>query len=278
MIRKHHVKKFKKIGLVVSLMALTIVIVNLVMRVKANAAGKLPVEQATIDPNKSSYPLNDLLIGLRQPSQANEEGGTPVSYALEVPLDNQMLSPALSFGCEVTALGMVLKYYGYQTNKNELQAEIKTVPFEDEKGLRGNPNLGFVGDATGEQPGAGVFYQPVANLAKRYVEEKYEVIGTTNENLAQLLEHVKNGNPVWVVTTIDYTIPTDKDFNTWQTAEGPIEFSPKHHAAVITGFDTENVFINDPYGMTVKVKREIFQQIFERMGSQSIYLTAKGIL
>ncbi|WP_430616785.1 hypothetical protein IGJ66_000482 [Enterococcus sp. DIV0176] len=46
-----------------------------------------------------------------------------------------------------------------------------------------------------------------------------------------------------------------------------------NHASVITGFDKNTIFVNDPYGYkNRKVPRKIFEQIFTSLGSQSLYL------
>lgn len=61
---------------------------------------------------------------------------------LDVPLEDQYGGEvAMENGCEITALSMLLNYYGYGTDKNELVDLLDFVPlYEDaEKGFTGIP-------------------------------------------------------------------------------------------------------------------------------------------
>ncbi|WP_379946925.1 C39 family peptidase [Enterococcus devriesei] len=68
---------------------------------------------------------------------------------LDVPLESQFSDYALNNGCEVTALSMLLQYYGYQTSKNNLAELIYYVPVFIGDGYKGNPHDDFVGNITG---------------------------------------------------------------------------------------------------------------------------------
>nr|WP_245249506.1 C39 family peptidase [Vagococcus allomyrinae] len=219
-------------------------------------------------------PKTDLLRGVKFEPPTTEDAD---SYHLDVPLYNQLSEPALKWGCEVTALGMLLAYYGFDGDKNRLQEAIEKVPYIDEFGLMGNPNIGFVGDATGENPGTGVNHEPVAQLAQKIVASRYQVIDATGSELDTLLTQVKEGKPVWVAVTIDYQIPLESDFHMWQTRQGPVQVTFKHHAAIITGYDKEAIYLNDAYGKQVTVERHQFEQIYQGMGKQGIYIEGKDL-
>lgn len=230
-------------------------------------------DAATNDEQQPVAPTN-LLRGVNLVRESTEEID---SYQLDVPLYNQLSEPALKWGCEVTALGMLMAYYGFDGDKNRLQDAIEKVPYTDEFGLMGNPNIGFVGDATGKALGTGVNHGPVTQLAKKYVEPRYQVIDATGSELETLLSQVKAGNPVWVVVTIDYQLLQESDFQTWQTAQGPIQVTFKHHAAILTGYDKEAIYLNDAYGKKVIVERTKFEQIYRGMGKQGIYFERNSL-
>lgn len=59
---------------------------------------------------------------------------------LDVPLENQFDEPALENGCEVTALSMLLRFYGYETTKNQLAEQLNYVPVFNADGTHGDPN------------------------------------------------------------------------------------------------------------------------------------------
>lgn len=222
---------------------------------------KMTIADAAANKEQLKFPPTDLLRGVNIGKRIVEEAD---SYQLDVPLYNQLSEPALKWGCEVTALGMLLAYYGFDGDKNHLQEAIAKVPYVDEYGMMGNPDVGFVGDATGKSLGTGVNHGPVAQLAREKVTGPYGVIDATGSELDLLLAQVKVGNPVWVAVTIDYQIPTAADFQTWQTAQGPVQVTFKHHAAVLTGYDQEFVYLNDAYGKKVKIESQHFEKVYQR--------------
>lgn len=212
----------------------------------------------------------DLLAGYIDSSSDLTERAD--EYRLPVPLFNQMDEPSLKYGCEATALSMLLNYYHFDYTKNDVQAKIKKEDYLDENGLFGDPDIGFVGDVTGKNPGTGVNVGPIFHLTQDLIESPYKVVNSSGTDVEDLLKIVESGNPVWVIVTIDYKVPTKEDLIEWPTRNGEKTFSLKHHAAVLTGFDEENVFLNDPYGKEVVVKKIVFEELYQKMGQQSLYI------
>jgi uncharacterized protein YvpB len=185
---------------------------------------------------------------------------------LDVPLLNQMDSPRLYNGCEVTSLAMILNYKGISVTKNQLAQEITRVPLQYNNGENGNPNTGFVGNME-DGPGLGVYHEPIFDLAQNYLN----AADLTNSSFDKLIEEIANGNPVWVITTSSFAPVTE--FESWQTPEGSVDITYKMHSVVITGYDSTNIYINNPYGTkNQKVDRESFIQAWEQMGKQAVVL------
>jgi uncharacterized protein YvpB len=194
-----------------------------------------------------------------------EEGQKISETILDVPLLNQMDSPSLYNGCEVTSLAMILQYNGLEVTKNQLAEEIVRTPLRYNSGEYGNPNNGFVGNME-DGPGLGVYHGPISDLATNYSDH---VIDLTNQSFDDLLKQVAEGHPVWIITTSTFA-PID-EFETWQTPQGEVEITYKMHSVVITGFDTDSIYINNPYGeKNQKLDRESFIQAWQQMGSQAI--------
>ena len=60
---------------------------------------------------------------------------------------------------------------------------------------------------------------------------------------------------------------------TWKTTNGEVTVSPLCHAVVITGIDNQYVYVNDPFGYKNRlVERDNFEIIYQKMGSQSLYI------
>ncbi|AGK55548.1 C39 family peptidase [Bacillus sp. 1NLA3E] len=202
-------------------------------------------------------------------SEKQTEPETVVNEVLlDVPLLNQMDSPRLYNGCEVTSLAMILNFKGIQVTKNELAQEIARVPLKYSNGNYGNPNFGFVGNME-NGPGLGVFHGPIFDLANKYDHGNVEDL--TNQPFDLILKKLAQGNPIWVITTT--TFAPISGLQTWQTPQGSVDITFKMHSVVITGYDPENIYINNPYGnKNQKVNRENFIESWEQMGKQAIVI------
>ncbi|WP_226376923.1 C39 family peptidase [Oceanobacillus halotolerans] len=188
---------------------------------------------------------------------------------LDVPLINQMDPPRLYNGCEVSSLAMVLNYHDYEVTKNELADQTKVVPLTYENGLKGNPNEGFVGNMA-NGPGLSVYNGPIFEVAQEYVGNR--AINLTGSTIDEVYDYVAQGLPVWVITTSNL-VPVS-DFETWDTPKGEIDVTYSVHSVVVTGYDEESVYVNNPYGFkNQQVDRSYFEEAWEQMGSQAIVIT-----
>ncbi|MGM0124078.1 hypothetical protein IGI37_001452 [Enterococcus sp. AZ194] len=192
---------------------------------------------------------------------------------IDVPLENQNDEPSLGNGCEITALSMLLRYYGYDTNKNQLAELLEYVPVTISNELHGNPHDGFVGDITGGLNAMGVAVEPIAKVAETIVTSKYHVITKKELPFSSVEKLIHQGTPVWVETTVDFQVPQASDFRYWNTLSGTVKVTPLCHAAVITGVDANFVYVNDPYGHKNRaVDKTEFIEIYNELGKQSLYL------
>ncbi|MHC0038122.1 C39 family peptidase [Pseudoneobacillus sp. C159] len=190
----------------------------------------------------------------------------PEKIVLDVPLLKQMDAPRLYNGCEVTSLAMLLNFHGVDVTKNELADKIKRVPLKYKDGKYGNPNVGFVGNME-DGPGLGVYHGPIFQLAKAYVGKRAEDL--THQSFYSLIKSVAQGEPVWVITTSSFSQVAP--LQTWKTPQGPVGVTFKMHSVVMTGYDKDHIYINDPYGgKNKKVNRNNFVKAWEQMGSQAI--------
>lgn len=200
----------------------------------------------------------------------SKETVIPDKVILDVPLFNQMDAPKLYNGCEVTSLAMLLNYNGIKVTKNDLANRINHVPLKYGDGKNGNPNVGFVGNME-HGPGLGVYHKPIFDLAQLYIKNR--VIDITKQPFSVVIDHLAQNKPVWVITTATFA-PTS-EMKTWSTPQGPVEVSFKMHSVVITGFDQDSIYINNPYGTkNQKVNKENFIKAWEQMGSQAIVINS----
>ncbi|MFT8316792.1 MAG: C39 family peptidase [Sporolactobacillus sp.] len=192
---------------------------------------------------------------------------------LDVPLAAQM--PELARGCEVTSLAMLLNFAGLSVDKMMLADQIKKSPvrYQKKKGdtFFGDPNAGFIGSMTEfKTPGLGVYHSPIAELAEMYLGSR--VLDLTPADFSQVEESLKNGRPVWVITNEWFKALPKRYFHTWYTENGPKQITYKEHSVVVTGFEAEFVYFNDP--LRPQKNRRAFKRKFiegwEQMGAQAV--------
>ena len=62
--------------------------------------------------------------------------------------------------------------------------------------------------------------------------------------------------------TINFEVPDETDFMTWTTNNGEVRVTPLVHACVVTGYDKENIYVNDPYGVKIEQYRSMIFRLF----------------
>lgn len=188
---------------------------------------------------------------------------------LDVPLILQ--KPELMRGCEVTSLAMVLQFSGVQVDKMKLASKIKYVPFQT-NGLKGNMHKGFIGDiSTFDKPGLGVYVEPILELAKLYVPDG-KVVDLSHKEPEHIYNMVDQGQPVWVITNALFKHLPDNQFYTWKTDAGEMKVTYHQHSVVVTDYDEQYVYINDPLKKDKHraINRKNFEQAWIQMGRQAM--------
>lgn len=186
--------------------------------------------------------------------------------------------PEIPRGCEVTSLAMLFKYHSKNISKLNLAKEVKrdTTPYsKDEKGRihYGNPYEGFVGDMYNlKNNGYGVYHGPIYELANKYFINS--AIDITGCEFKDLLQFLSDENPIWVVINSTYKPLEETYFEMWHTPTGIVKVTNKMHAVVITGYDQNWMYINDPLrpNKNIKVNKEDFKQTWEQMGNQGVVI------
>jgi len=169
----------------------------------------------------------------------------PASVLLKAPIINQY--PELPAGCEITSFTMLLQYAGFDKTKLELNKEMPKDPTpmkRDSKGniiYWGNPNIGYVGDATVRGKGFAIFHEGLFPMLQSYIPT---AIDLTRESFDKYEAQLAQGIPVLVWTTIDFKVP--QNWVSWDSPLGPFKTTYKEHAVLLVGYDEEYVYVNDP--------------------------------
>ena len=186
--------------------------------------------------------------------------------------------PELPTGCEITALTMILNYYGFQADKTVMAEKyLPTVPAEFYEGADGRiygPDMDayFVGD-----PFSGGYIcgtEAVLSAADAYLADQgssCRAEDLTGAEPEQLYKCVSEKVPVLVWVTIG--MQERKEPQGWYTEDGRcMDWSSNDHGAVIIGYDEDTVTIADPLSGLCVYSRKQFEHVFVSRGSQCVII------
>ncbi len=194
------------------------------------------------------------------------ESALPDSYRIE---GYEWLSqnPELPTGCEITSLTSVLNYYGCDVDKTTMADNyLKKGYGSFYEMFLGNPR---------ESSSFGCMAQTVVDAANKYFNSNNILMRAENisgSDFDDILKKVSHGNPVVIWNTIgmeqafeSQTLLLDGEEYAWIAPE---------HCVVITGYDLNKsiVYIMDPMVGNVTRDLETFEQRYESMHSQAMYI------
>ncbi|MFB3164270.1 C39 family peptidase [Neobacillus sp. 179-J 1A1 HS] len=190
------------------------------------------------------------------------------SILLTVPALQQF--PELPRGCEVTSLAMLLNFAGVSVDKLTLAEEIPKVSYLSD-GYFGNPHQGFVGNMyTYNQPGLGVYHEVIQDLANQYLPGQIDNL--TGNSFTSVQKKLNEGKPVWVIVGSTFDFLPEEQWETWKTKEGEINITRRMHSVLVTGYDENNVYFNDPFypEQNKSANFQSFVTSWNQFGSQAI--------
>ena len=187
--------------------------------------------------------------------------------------------PELPTGCEITALTMVLNYYGYQVNKVTMALDympkVQAEFYRSEDGRLMGPDLEnfFVGDPT-EETGYICGTGAIVTAANRYLADvgsDLTAAAMKNAQPEKLYDLIDQETPVVIWCTINMEDRAETDG--WYREDGTyMEWSTNDHGAVLIGYDEDTVTVADPIYSRITVSRDQFEKIFAERGGQCVIL------
>lgn len=234
----------------------------------------LETQSAKSSSEKQDNPIGKDGAFISQSKAKSQNGHKQTTSQKKVLIDAPFIKqkPELPRGCEVTSLAMLLNHVGVSVDKMTLANKVAKVPFE-RNGVRGNLNDGFVGNMrTMEKPGIGVYHGPIKNLAEAYVPGK--VVDFTGKDFSEVIAHLNQNRPVWVIVTSTYDVVPENEWQTWKTSSGPLKITYNMHSVLVTGYDKDYVYVNDPlHSKNRKLQKKPFIAGWEQIGKQAITVT-----
>lgn len=194
-------------------------------------------------------------------TMAHEISGFPVVYQ----------NPELPTGCEVTALTMLLNYYGYPVSKTTMASNY--LP-QVASGYTGRVDLDyyFCGNPYGVGIGCGA--GALVTAANRFLADSGSAlcgVDLTGASADTLYGYVSEGMPVVVMVTIG--MANRKAVKGWHTTEGKyVTWSDNDHGLVLIGWDANSVKVACPLFGIKTYSRAQFEKIYVGRGCKAMIL------
>lgn len=195
-----------------------------------------------------------------------------------IDMKNILQNPELPVGCEITALTILLNYWGFDADKcdmakNYLPISSGRYKYEDGKTYKDSFFDYFIGDPFSR--GYGCFSNAIEKAANSYINQHGG--GFTVKNISgcspdTLYGYVEDNIPVLVWATDGMIEP--EYYETWydiDTGE-QLDWYLNEHCAVLVGFDIDNntITLNDPMKGIIDYNIDKFETRFAQMHSQAI--------
>lgn len=166
--------------------------------------------------------------------------------------------------CETAALSMMLRGRVSQQRLQSMLPVSRPYRMQDTDSLPvwGDPNLGFVGPATGG--GYGVYHGPLLHLAQRFDPGTTDL---THTSVDRVIDALRSGRPVVAWIQLGSSIPV-----TWKTPAGAIIHANwSEHAVTLTGWRPGTIIYNNPWtGTTEQFTITGFATVWNTLGDQAI--------
>jgi uncharacterized protein YvpB len=213
----------------------------------------------------------------------SEDGN--ISFLIKT--ENILQNPELPTGCEITALTMLLRFYGFDADKVDLADNFLPVSWGNARWADGKKFQDsffdyFIGDPKGN--GYGCFSPAIMTAAEKYLAEndpggKYKAVNISGCSPDFLYRYVLSGNPVMCWATDGMIEPEYRE--SWfdnETGE-QLDWYLNEHAFLLVGFDTEKrlVYLSDPMKGEIFYSMDRFETRFAQMHRQAVIITDSNI-
>ena len=179
----------------------------------------------------------------------------PLALILDAPVYQQ----AHSLSCESSAAAMAANSYGVGVNEETI---IAALPKHD------NPHLGFRGNIDGLYGGIedyGVYAEPIRQILAQLGLEVEHLVG----GIEEIKAHIQRGRVVIAWVTYNLQVETPQQVT---TSDGQIvTLVPYQHAVLVTGYNPNGLWVNDPYTGTQTFAPEAdFRRSFAYLGNMAL--------
>ena len=197
-----------------------------------------------------------------------------------IDMENVLQLPELPVGCEITALTILLRHYGFDADKTVLARDYLPKSSGNMREAEGKVYKDsffdyFIGDPFSR--GYGCFSGAIVRTAERYIADNgggYTVKNISGSDPDTLYQYLIEGTPVLCWATDGMIEP--EWFETWyDNATGEqLDWYLNEHCFVLAGFDIAagTVTLNDPMKGIIDYNIDRFETRYAQMHSQAIVI------
>ncbi|MBQ7989762.1 MAG: C39 family peptidase [Oscillospiraceae bacterium] len=206
------------------------------------------------------------------------------SNSVYIDMQNILQNPELPRGCEITALTILLRHYGFSAEKTDLASNYLPissgkVEYRDGKTYKDSFFDYFIGDPRSN--GYGCFSHAIEKAAVKYIDSHgggYTVKNISGAHPDTLYQYLIEGTPVLCWGTDGMIEP--EYYETWydiDTGE-QLDWYLNEHCFVLAGFNISagTVTLNDPMKGIIDYNIDKFETRYKQMYSQAIVLIPDG--
>lgn len=209
-------------------------------------------------------------------SRARKEYGDGSVY---IDMENILQMPELPVGCEITALTILLRYYGFDADKCTMASDYLpkggNAQYIDGELYKDSFFDYFIGDPFSR--GYGCFSNAIEKAANKYIADNgggYTVLNISGAHPDELYDYLANDIPVLCWATDGMIEP--EYYESWydnETGE-KLDWYLNEHCFVLAGFNMKNdtVTLNDPMKGIIDYNINKFETRYAEMHSQAIVI------
>lgn len=202
--------------------------------------------------------LDDLSAKIEDQTGDHSSGPLPAETRLMVTPRKQ----THNLSCESSAASMAASYFGLDLSEEQILAALPRNP---------NPYLGFRGNPDGPTGGIqdyGVYSGPIMDVLNSHGLRAWSVEGGLNGIKAA----IARGDPViaWITYNVQVSAPVIENIGGQS-----VPLVPDQHTVLVTGYDAEGVWANDPWeGQEDYYSNADFQRALSYFGDMAIEVAA----
>lgn len=176
-------------------------------------------------------------------------------------------------GCESVSAVMACQYAGISITPDTFIDQYlprASFTYQNGKLVGYHPNDCFMGNPYTSN-GFGCYAPCIEKAIRKFLPSNYTMTNTTGSSVSSLCKnYIDRGIPVVIWATMSMVAPGNGATWILKDTGKTFQWLSHEHCLVLTGYDSQYYFFNDPLQGKVKYKKSLVETRYQQMGSQSL--------